>query len=137
MKKAIIIYHSKTGITKKFGEEISGFLKENSIQPEIFSINEFKNEKLNNAEYVFIGCWTSGLMLFLQHPEKVWVKFAQQLPDLTGKKTGLFTTYKLATGSVFDKMKKQVKGEILIELKSRNGLLSGANKILLSEFIQG
>ncbi len=138
MKKAIVIYHSKTGITKKMGEEISDFLKINNIQPEIFSINEFKNEKLKDADYVLIGCWTSGLMLFLQHPEKIWVNFARQLPDLSGKKTGLFTTYKLATGSMFRIMKKHLKtdpGDNPIEFKSRNGHLTEIIKTDLLKFI--
>ena len=136
MKKAIIIYHSKTGITKKMGEEIYSFLKENNIHAEIYSIQEFKPDMLDDSDLVLLGCWTSGLMLFLQHPEKVWVNFASGLPDLNGKKVGLFTTYKLATGSMFGKMKKHIKGNILAELKSKNGKLTDINKSVLLDLIK-
>jgi len=48
----------------------------------------------------------------------------------------LFTTYKLATGSMFSKMRKHLKcgaNDIVLELKSRNGNLSKENKHLISK----
>jgi hypothetical protein len=77
-------------------------------------------------------------MLFLQHPDKIWIEFAKQLPELNGKKIGLFTTYKLATGSMFLKMKKHIKcnqDNIIVEMKSRRGhltepVLTGLKKLI-------
>ncbi|MBN2520720.1 MAG: hypothetical protein JXB17_09470, partial [Bacteroidales bacterium] len=65
-------------------------------------------------------------------------EFAKQLPDLNRKKIGLFTTYKVATGSMFQNMKKRLSDkidEVSIEIKSRNGELSEMDKILLEKFI--
>jgi flavodoxin len=134
MKKALIVYNSKTGITKKFGQEIDSFCNQNGLKTEIVSIDEFKKEALADIDYLFLGCWTSGLMILLQHPDQLWVKFANSLPELKGMKIVLFTTYKLATGSMFKKMKAHLKCDpenIILEIKSRNGKLLGSNTALL------
>jgi len=68
----------------------------------------------------------------------LWVKFADSLPELKGMKIVLFTTYKLATGSMFKKMKAHIKSDptnIVLELKSRNGKLLDANAVLLKGII--
>jgi flavodoxin len=138
MKKAVIIYNSKTGITKKYAEEIGAYLKLKELEVIILSIQEFRDEILNNVDYLLLGCWTSGLMLFLQHPDKVWNDFAAKLPNTIKTKTALFTTYKMLTGSMFNKMRRKLNGHIdscLTELKSRNGKLSQSDKIVLDEFI--
>jgi len=138
MKKALIVYNSKTGITKKFGQEIESFCNQNGLKTEIASIDEFKKEALVGVDYLFLGSWTHGLMILLQHPDQLWVKFADSLPELKGIKIVLFTTYKLATGSMFKKMKAHIKSDptnIVLELKSRNGKLLDANEVLLKEII--
>ena len=76
MKRALVIYHSKTGTTKKRATEIEGFCNQ----------------------------------------------------------IALFTTYKLATGSMFSKMKKHIKCEnndYVLELKSRDGNLTKDHTTLL------
>ena len=138
MNKAIIIYHSKTGITKKYGQEIAAYLKTRDIPAELLSVQEFKNELLEKYDTVFLGCWTSGLMLFLQHPEKIWADFASKIVGLKEKQVVLFTTYKLATGSMFRKMRKHLNGKISgikAELKSRRGILSDIDKTILDDLI--
>ncbi len=138
MKKALIIYNSRTGITKKFGNEIKVFCSQNGLETKILSIDEFNRDALTGIDYLFLGCWTHGLMILLQHPDKHWVKFAKSLPELRGKKIVLFTTYKLATGSMFNKMRKHIKCEpddIILELKSRNGSLVETNTSLLKNIL--
>jgi hypothetical protein len=64
--------------------------------------------------------------------------FAEKLPDIKGKKIGLFTTYKLATGSMFRKMAACLEGktdEIKLNLKSRSQRLTPKNIRQLEEFI--
>jgi len=134
MKKALIIYNSKTGITKKFSNEIGNFCIQSGLNSKVLSIDEFNSDTLLDFDYLFLGSWTHGLMILFQHPDTNWVEFAKTLPDLNGKKIVLFTTYKLATGSMFNKMKKQIKcesGDIVLELKSRDGSLGKANASLL------
>lgn len=139
MKKALVLYNSKTGTTKRFALEISEFLKKNNLDTTVASIFEFDPNDTGDAEYVLLGCWTSGLMILLQRPERVWVEFSKQLPDLSGKKIGLFTTYAIATGSMFKNMRKHVRcnpNDIVMELKSRNGELTEPTKKRLLEFIR-
>ncbi len=138
MKRALVIYHSQTGTTRSLAIDISNYCKANGLESKYIATDEFAVSALENIDYLFLGCWTHGLMIFLQHPEKAWVDFAEKLPELKSKKIVLFTTYKLATGSMFRKMSKHLKcepGQIVLELKSRSGDLSEKNKQLVKEFI--
>lgn len=139
MKKAVIIYQSKTGITKKFGEQIRDYLAGKGIDAQEFSIKEYRDGLTDEADYVLFGCWTSGLMLLFQHPDRKWKEFSKRLTALDGKKTGLFTTYKILTGSMFSSMRKFLRVKNIhpsIELKSKNGSLSDKNRAILDQFIK-
>ncbi len=139
MKKGLVIYHSKTGLTQGFGRYINIFLKENNVESKAISIDEYKDGEAQDADVILLGCWTSGLMVLLQHPEQAWVDFAKKLPDLSDKKIGLFTTYKIATGSMFRKMRKHITckpGDIALELKSRDGRMSDVHQAALLEFLK-
>lgn len=88
---------------------------------------------------ILLGCWTSGLFVIMQHPQQDWIEFSKKLPNLKNKKVGLFTTYKLATGSMFRKMRMHLEDRIdniSMELKSRNGILSEANVSTLLKFTE-
>jgi flavodoxin len=139
MNKAIIIYHSKTGITKRYAEEITAYLQNREIEAKLIPIESFESGLVKNVDTVFLGCWTSGLMIMLQHPDKIWAEFANRLPDLKEKTVILFTTYKLATGNMFRKMEKLLTGklsDIKAELKSKKGKLSEIDKIVLDDLIK-
>ena len=139
LKKAVILYNSRTGTTRKLGENIQAFLEESNIFSEIRDINEPQELPISNADYVFLGCWSSGLLLIMQKPEKNWVRFAAALPPLESRRTVLFTTYKLRTGSMFRNMVKCLKlvgdTEEVTWLASRNGFLPAADRDLLAKVI--
>jgi hypothetical protein len=105
----------------------------------MISIYDVQSENIEQAEILLLGCWTSGLFFFLQHPDKTWREYAARFPDLNSKKVGFFTTYKTATGSMFRRMFKNLKGRLAepvsLKMKSRNGKLSDKNKALIKEFI--
>ena len=139
MKTAHILYNSKTGTTEKYAREIGAFLEGHGVTALVESIFACDPEKLTQANVVLLGCWTSGLMVIFQRPERTWVEFARTLPDLHGKKILLFTTYALATGSMFREMRKHLRCEskdILMELKSRNGELNPIQKDILTKLIK-
>lgn len=140
MKKAVVVYRSKTGITKKFAEAISRHIAGNGTEVQTLSVEACTDGVVGQADYVLLGCWTSGFLLFfLQHPDNVWKQFAQKLPDLSGKKVALFTTYKVATGSMFSSMKKHLRlspAEPVIELRSRNGSISEEHQVALDAFLK-
>ena len=138
MKSALILYNSKTGTTARLASEIAKIFERNRIQTKVCSIFDFEPSDVPPSDYILLGCWTNGLMLLLQHPERVWVEFSKQLPDLVGKKVGLFTTYLLATGSMFKKMEQHIRtspGSIGLRLKSRNGSLNDSDRKDLLRFI--
>lgn len=139
MKKATIYYTSKTGITKKFGENIRDYLGEKGVTAEIRSTDDVSTPEINGADYFFLGCWTGGLMLFFQGPSKKWITFASKLPELDASKTILFTTYKIRTGSMFRNMKKflktQTTGASFREIKSKNSNLNEETKSLIDNFL--
>jgi len=136
--KAAIIYNSKTGTTKKYAEAIGDYLMTHNVEVSISSILEYRDEILEEADYLLLGCWTQGLIFFLQHPEKLWVDFAKILPDDLKSRIILFTTYKVLTGSMFKRMYSHLHNHYnfsFIELKSRTGSLSEVDKISLDELI--
>ena len=138
MKKAAIIVNSKTGTTRQYADEISEYLKSKGLDSQVASIQDYSEDMLNDADYVFFGCWTNGLMVILQHPEKIWAEFAANLPSKPDAKIALFTTYKILTGSMFRNMHKHLKGKFAtpsLELKSRNGSLSEIDKQALENLI--
>jgi flavodoxin len=138
MKKAVIIYNSKTGITMRYAEEMGAYLNTKGVDAQVYSIMQYKVGVLENADYVLLGCWTSGLMVILQHPEKKWVEFANKLPSMPEAKLALFTTYKILSGSMFRNMYKKIKDRYAhpaLELKSRDEHLSEENKQDLDQFL--
>lgn len=138
MKNALIIYNSKTGTTKNYAQEIGKFFEIRDISVNVVSIEDYNEKMLQNVDYLLLGCWTSGLMLFLQRPEKTWISFVSQLPSLRGIKVGFFTTYKVLVGSMFKNMAKLLKGKIekhSVELKSKDGHFSWDNSVALAQFI--
>jgi len=136
--KTIIIYSSHTGTTKGFASAIGDYLTENGVETKVGSIDNYDREFLQSADLVLLGCWTSGLMIFAQHPDKPWKHFAQRMPAVNDKKVILFTTYKIATGSMFRRMESKLKGKIgrpQAILKSKDRELTGKHKVILDKFI--
>lgn len=137
--KVLVTYHSKTGVTREFAYEISKFLKENNHEATMMNVLDVQPENINNVEAVFIGCWTHGLFFFLQHPDKTWKEQAINFPEMHDKKVAFFTTYKIATGSMFNQMQKvlnsKLSGQVNLNLKSKNGQLNQVQKDQLLEFV--
>jgi flavodoxin len=130
MARALIVHHSKMGKTRRFAETLARSLAGLGIEATVASIDTFHVEMLDGVDLVLLGAWTHGLMVVAQHPDEEWVKFARALPPLGGRKVGLFTTYLIATGSMFWMMRRHLArkaGRIEVRLKSRTDRLSDAN----------
>jgi len=138
--KAAIVYRSRTGTTRRFAEEMGAHLRTLDVETVVGSIGEADPAALADADLVLLGCWTSGLMVVLQHPDQPWTEFAHAIPQLTGKKVALFTTYKVLTGSMFGRMRHELAGRagtVTLELRSRDGHLSEAHRKALAAFVAG
>lgn len=135
MMKTLVIYHSKNGTTKKMAQEIGDYLQSNGDEVKIGNIYDFSPSDIENADKLYLGCWTSGLFLFGQKPNKEWLQFSRQIPVGLRKKTTLFTTYKITTGSMFKEMRKALRYRGLsVEnnaLKSKSGNLTETQKEII------
>ena len=132
--RALIVYHSRKGTTRKFAEHIAQKLYNKNVDVITKDIEETTNEDLVNCDILYMGCWTSGRFLFNQKPERLWVNFAEQLPSADNKKTVLFTTYTIKTGTMFRNMKKYItlKGyKVIGSMKSRNGKMDYYSDVIL------
>jgi flavodoxin len=138
--RAIVVYRSHSGVTRRYGEEIGAFLTDKGVATQVVSVGECDMTTLVDADYLLLGCWTSGLFVVRQHPDEPWLAFVRDMPAVTGQrpKVALFTTYMLRTGSQFPKMRTALAGktaEPRLQLQSRNGRLSPADRDALERFI--
>ncbi|MFA6127946.1 MAG: flavodoxin family protein [Bacteroidales bacterium] len=134
MNRALILYHSRRGTTAAYSEEIAAELAAKGVEATVLPMYQLAKAPVQEADTIFIGCWTSGLLFFLQKPEKMWVDYAKQLPSLKNKQVVLFTTYKILTGSMFREMIKHLPDDAsvsLIKLKSRSSKITNSNRELL------
>jgi flavodoxin len=140
MRTAAIVYSSRTGTTRRFAEEIGAHLRARGIQVVVASVVDADPRELATVDFVLLGCWTNGLMVALQHPDQPWISFVREMPPLDGPRVGLFATYKVLAGSMFARMRAELAeraSPVLVELKSRNGRLSDANREALDRFVGG
>jgi flavodoxin len=137
---SLIIYHSKTGTTRDLGFEIRNVLDDTKINTSIKSLAEVSADDIKNADILFFGCWTKGLFIIMQHPDKEWKKFIEKIPEIKTKKVAFFTTYKVVTGSMFNKMRKAFNGNLpddfRLFIKSKNGIITSENKEKILTFVK-
>lgn len=138
MKKAIIIYQSMKGTTKQFAGEIAEHFNSKGIKSKVTSVENFSETNLTSYDYIFLGCWTKGLMFFAQHPDAQWQKFVKSLSLPAHAKIAMFTTYKILTGTMFSKMLKCIpdnQRENILQIKSRNSTLPANMRLKIDGFI--
>jgi sulfite reductase alpha subunit-like flavoprotein len=138
MTTAAVVYRSAKGTTRRLAEEIGAHLESRGVEVSVQSVGDCDPTSLTGFDVVLLGCWTSGLFVVGQHPDELWMGFVRDVPALGRARVGLFTTYKLATGAMFAKMRAALAGKadrIDLDLKSRNGHLSDAGRVALDRFI--
>jgi flavodoxin len=138
MSTAVIVYRSATGTTRGLAEEIGAHLGSRGVDVAVHSVGECDPASLAGADIVLLGCWTSGYLVVGQHPDEPWLAFVRDLPTLGQARVGLFTTYKLATGSMFRRMRAALGpkvGRVDLELKSRDRHLPRDGRAALDRFI--
>jgi flavodoxin len=136
--KTSIIYNSHSGTTKALAIEIGNFLAEKGIENKVGSIDRYDRDYLQSADLVMLGCWTSGLMIIAQQPDRPWKYFAKSIPPINDKPVVFFTTYKLATGSMFRRMEKKLSGKIgkpVAIIKSKSRSLSDEHRAVLERLV--
>ncbi len=140
MSTAAIVYCSATWTTAGLAEDIDRHLRERGIESRVAAFGEIDTASLADVDYLFLGCWTHGWFIVNQHPEQAWVDWTRELPVLERPRVALFTTYKLATGSMFSRMRGALRHKaprIGLELKSRNRELTQDGRRALDAFLDG
>jgi flavodoxin len=138
MATATVVYESITGVTERFAEEIAQHLAERGVDATAISIGDCDPATLDGHDLVLIGCWTSGLFIVGQHPDKEWVAFVRMIPALRHPRVALFTTYRIATGSMFGRMRRALTptgATVDLELKSRDGRLTDEHRKRLDAWL--
>jgi flavodoxin len=140
MAGALVVYRSRTGVTRRYADEIAAYLSSKGLDARSVSVGECDLSAPAKADLLLLGCWTSGLFVIRQHPDGPWLSFVRQMAALPAGKprVGLFTTYKLRTGSQFSRMRAALRGKTgtpELELQSRDGSLSDRDRAALDAFI--
>jgi len=136
--RAAVVFRSHTGTTQRYGEAIAGHLATLGVDAAVTSVGDCDVATLAGVDLLFIGCWTNGWFIVHQHPDAPWLAFARDLPDLSRPAVALFTTYTLATGSMFGAMRRELgrtRANVRLELKSRGGGLSDADRKAIEDLV--
>jgi hypothetical protein len=132
--RAVVIYESLTGNTRRAAEYIGGALQRAGADVAVYPITGYDLKELADADVVFIGTWTDGLVLFGQRPGRagrIW-----KLPVLDRKPVALFCTYAINPRSTLKKFARiaTAKGADVIgeHAFKRNALAAGVD-----DFVEG
>ena len=99
--KAVVLFESMTGNTKRAAELIGGSAVEAGDEVTVRNVTDIDFHELATADMVFVGTWVDGLVLFGQRPGRagrLW-----KLPVLDRKPVGVFCTYAINAGRALDK----------------------------------
>ncbi|MGE0880041.1 MAG: flavodoxin family protein [Acidimicrobiia bacterium] len=101
--RAVVIYESLTGNTKKVAETIGDELRAAGAEVSVCPITAIDYQALSKAELVAVGSWTDGIFVFGQRPGRAG-RMQSLLPAMNGKKAVVFATFALNPGKVLDKL---------------------------------
>ena len=138
MRTAIVVYRSQTGTTRAFAEAIGDHVRARGLAATVVSVGDCDPSTLEGADVVLLGCWTGGFMIVAQGPDQPWRMFVRRMPAIRHARVGLFTTYKLATGSMFPRMRRELGDKVEaigLELKSRTDRLTPSHRLDLDRFL--
>jgi hypothetical protein len=100
--KAIVIWESLTGTTRKAANLIAAGLREGGVETTVSPITRVDLAALSAADLVVVGSWTDGLVFVGQKPgraARLW-----SMPFLTGKQAFVYCTYAVDAGNAVDKL---------------------------------
>jgi menaquinone-dependent protoporphyrinogen IX oxidase len=99
--KAVVLYESMTGNTKRVAELIGGALAAVGDEVAVHAITDIDLHELAVADVVFVGTWVDGLVVFGQRPGRAGR--LRKLPVLDRKPVAVFCTYAINAGKALDK----------------------------------
>jgi len=106
--RAIVIYESLTGNTRRAAEIMARELGTRGVATTVCNITAVDLEALSAAELVVVGTWTDGLFFFGQRPGRAG-RMKEKLPAMRGKKAATFITFALEPRKALDKLSAIVR----------------------------
>ncbi len=100
--KAVVIYESLTGNTRKAAGLIAAELGRQGVPATVSPITAIDYQALEDADLVIVGSWTDGLLFFGQRPGRAGR--LRKLPFIAGKRCVVFCTYAVDSGATLDKL---------------------------------
>jgi flavodoxin len=100
--KALIVWESLTGTTRKAAEKIASELRASGHQATVSPVTNVDLAALSAADVVIVGSWTDGLVFVGQKPgrqSRLWT-----MPFLTGKRAFVYCTYAVDAGHAVEKL---------------------------------
>lgn len=115
--KAVVLFESMTGNTRRAAELIGGSLRAAGDDATVRPVTDIDYAELAKADVVFVGTWVDGLVLFGQRPGRagrLW-----KLPVLDRKPVGVFCTFAINAGHALDKTAKilEAKGALIAGMR--------------------
>lgn len=136
-KTALVVYHSKRGKTASYARDIAMYLWTKGMNVKLMASGDYESSKIEDCDYLFLGCWTSGWFVVHQHPHRVWKEFAHRLPRPLVVQTFLFSTYQFRIGSMFRNMMRHLdlKRPCRHTIASKTGRLTFEDKQEIDRFL--
>ncbi len=100
--KAVVIYESLTGNTRKAAGLIAAELGRQGVPATVSPITAIDYQALEDADLVIVGSWTDGLLFFGQKPGRAGR--LRKLPFISGKRCVVFCTYAIDCGATLEKL---------------------------------
>jgi hypothetical protein len=100
--KALVIWESVTGTTRKAAGHIAAGLRAAGIETTTCPARRVDHGALSAADLVIVGSWTDGLVFVGQKPGRQ--TRLRQLPFMVGKQAYVYCTYAVDAGPALEKL---------------------------------
>ncbi len=104
--KVAVIYESRSGNTARAAELVAATAQELGHEAGVWPTAKANLEYLAEADMVFLGTWTDGLIIAGHRPGGAGRLL--EMPGIWGKPTAGFVTYAFHAGKVVDKVRDVV-----------------------------
>lgn len=125
--KAAVIYESLTGKTRTLSGLMAAELRARGVETSVSPITAIDLQAVSEADLVFVGSWTDGLLFIGQKPGRS--DRLKTMPTVAGKKTVVFCTFAIDPGHVVQKLTTLVE--------SRGAQVIGGMAVRRDDLAQG
>lgn len=91
--KALVAYESMGGRTRQAAERIADALRGGGAEVSLARLGDTGAAVIEEADFVFVGSWVRGFVLFGVGPAHRARRWIESLPPLDGKRFAVFCTY--------------------------------------------